>query len=101
MAELCTSKDCKSAALLVASSSLFGRGLALPPGAPKGLVKPLRDAFWQTVQSDAFKADAKKTNLPMLPKKGEDIQKTLDDPLANTSDKAIEMARSAIFGGKS
>jgi tripartite-type tricarboxylate transporter receptor subunit TctC len=101
VAELCKTKDCKSAALLVASSSLFGRGLALPPGAPKELVKPLREAVWKAIQSDGFKADAKKTKLPYLPKTGAQIQDTLEGLMKDTSDAAIEMARSAIFGGKS
>jgi tripartite-type tricarboxylate transporter receptor subunit TctC len=91
ISELVTDPDAKAAA------DLIGRGLALPPGAPKHLVEPLRAAFWKTVKSPGFEADARKTKLPLLQKKGADIQKTVDKIL-DMSPKAVAMAREAIFG---
>lgn len=95
--ELVSDPDAKAAADLIATSSLFGRGLALPPGVPHKLVGPLREAFWKTVQSPEFLADVKRTRLDYSPLKGADIQKTVEKVL-NMSPKAVALARKAIFG---
>ncbi len=95
--ELVTDADAKSAADLIATSSLFGRGLALPPGVPNHLIAPLREAFWNTVQSADFKAEVERTKLDYSPLKGADIQKTVNKVL-NMSPAAVAMARKAIFG---
>ena len=63
ISEFAEGKDAKSAAELIATSTLIGRSLALPPGAPSFLAEPLREAFWKTVNSPAFIADATKTKL--------------------------------------
>ena len=95
--ELVQGKEAKSAADLIATSTLIGRSLALPPGAPGFLTEPLREAFWNTVNSQAFKDDATKTKLPLLQLKGVEIQNTVDKVL-DMSPVAIAKARSAIFG---
>jgi tripartite-type tricarboxylate transporter receptor subunit TctC len=95
--DLVSDPDAKAAADLIATSSLFGRGLALPPGVPNKLVGPLREAFWKAVQSDAFLDDVKRTKLDYSPLKGDDIQKRVNQVLA-MSPKAVAMARKAIFG---
>lgn len=95
--DLVSDPDAKAAADLIATSSLFGRGLALPPGVPDKLVGPLREAFWKTVQSDGFLGDVKRTKLDYSPLKGDDIQKRVNQVLA-MSPKAVAMARKAIFG---
>ena len=100
ISELTKDADSTAAAELIATSSLIGRGLALPPGAPQELVAPLREAFWKTVNSDAFIQDATKTKLPLLQMKGTDIQATVNRIL-NMSPKAIERARKAVFGSAS
>jgi len=97
ISELVTEPDAKAAADLIATSSLIGRSLALPPGAPDFLVEPLREAFWKTVTSAEFIAEAKRTNLPILQKKGAEIQATVNRIL-NISPVAVARARSAIFG---
>lgn len=96
--ELTDDPDAKAAAELVGTSSLIGRGIALPPGAPEELVAPLRAAFWSMVTSKEFIADANKSKLPMLPMKGEDIQKTVNRILG-MSPNAVAKARKAVFGG--
>lgn len=95
--DLVSDPNAKAAADLIATSSLFGRGLALPPGVPHKLVGPLREAFWNTVQSAAFKADVERTKLEYSPIKGPEIQKTVNKVL-KMSPKAVAMARKAIFG---
>jgi tripartite-type tricarboxylate transporter receptor subunit TctC len=94
ISELVADPDAKAAADLIATSSLIGRGLALPPGS---LVEPLREAFWKTVNSAEFIAEAKKTKLPILQKKGAEIQETVGRIL-KMSPVAVARARSAIFG---
>ena len=95
--DLVDSADEKAAADLIATSSLFGRGLALPPGVPSKLVGPLREAFWKTVQSPEFLAEVKRTKLDYSPLEGADIQKTVNKVLG-MSPNAVAMARKAIFG---
>ncbi|MDA1326825.1 MAG: hypothetical protein O3C34_19055 [Proteobacteria bacterium] len=95
--DLLSDPDAKAAAALIATSSLFGRGLALPPGVPNKLIEPLREAFWKTVKSDAFLADVKRTKLDYTPLKGADIQKKVNEVL-NMSPTAVALARKAIFG---
>jgi tripartite-type tricarboxylate transporter receptor subunit TctC len=95
--ELAKDANSKAAADLIATSSLIGRGLVLPPGAPQELVAPLRAAFWKTVNSAEFIADAKKSKLPLSQMKGADIQKTVNDILS-MSPVAIATAQKAIFG---
>jgi len=95
--DLVSDPDAKAAAALIATSSLFGRGLALPPGVPNKLVGPLREAFWKTVQSPEFQAEVKRTKLDYTPLKGADIQTKVNEVL-NMSPTAVAMARKAIFG---
>jgi len=95
--ELAKGADAKAAADLIATAALIGRGLALPPGAPKKLVEPLRAAFWKTVTSAEFMADATKSKLPLSQMKGADIQKTVNRVLG-MSPVAIATAQKAIFG---
>ena len=59
---------------MLSTAAVIGRGLAFPPGVPHSpLIKPLRAAFWNTVSDPAFKADAKKRRLPVIPIKGADL----------------------------
>lgn len=95
--ELVDDPDAKAAADLIATSSLFGRGLAMPPGTPAKVTAMLRDAFWKTVHDGGFKAEVERTKLDYSPLKGEEIQKTVNKVL-DMSPKAVAMARKAIFG---
>jgi tripartite-type tricarboxylate transporter receptor subunit TctC len=95
--ELAKGANNKAAADLIATSSLIGRGLVLPPGAPQELIAPLRAAFWKTVNSAEFIADAKKSKLPLSQMKGADIQKTVNEILS-MSPVAVATAQKAIFG---
>ncbi|MGB0632455.1 MAG: hypothetical protein ACPGRZ_17335 [Alphaproteobacteria bacterium] len=99
ISELVKDPHAKAAADLIATSSLIGRGLALPPGAPKELVPVLREAFWKTVNSPEFMSDATKSKLPLSQLKGEEIQKTVNDILG-MSPVAVKAAQAAIFGKK-
>jgi tripartite-type tricarboxylate transporter receptor subunit TctC len=95
--ELAPTEAGKAAAAMVATSSLFGRGLALPPGVPSKIIEPLRKAFWDTVQSAEFKAEVERTKLDYSPKKGAEIQATVAEVMKISPD-AVASARKAIFG---
>lgn len=95
--DLAQDEDNKAAADLIATNSLIGRSLALMPGVPRKLIEPLRTAFWNTVNSKAFIAEAKGNKIPLLQKKGDEIQKTVKRIL-NMSPKAVKVARVAVFG---
>ena len=95
--ELTSDPDAKSAADLIATSSLFGRGLAMPPGVPAKVTSALRESFWKTVNSKDFLDDVQRTKLDYSPLKGDEIQKRVNQVLG-MSPKAVAMARQAIFG---
>lgn len=95
--ELAQGEDNKAAADLIATNSLIGRSLAFMPGVPRKIIEPLRAAFWKTVNSPEFIAEAKKNKIPLLQKKGVEIQQTVQKILKMSPD-AIEVARAAVFG---
>lgn len=98
--ELATNDDDKAAAAMLSTASIIGRGLVFPPGVPSSLVGPMRTAFWNTVNDPAFKADAKKRNLPVIPVKGADIQNQINNAMAQMSPSAIKTATGYVFGKK-
>ncbi|MEE8517002.1 MAG: tripartite tricarboxylate transporter substrate-binding protein, partial [Alphaproteobacteria bacterium] len=82
----------------MAPLGVIGRGLALPPGAPKNLVAPLRAAFAKMVKDPAYVADAKKRRLRIIPSSGADIQKFVATAFKNANPKVVAQARKLIFG---
>ncbi len=98
--EIATTDDDRAAAAMLSTASVIGRGLAFPPEVPKNLIAPMRTAFWNTVNDAAFKKDAEKRQIPVVPLKGADLQKTLDDAMKTMSPSAIAKAQSYVFGKK-
>ena len=82
----------------MATLGIIGRGLALPPGAPKKLVGPLRTAFANMVKDPAYVADAKKARLRVMYTSGENIQKFVKNAVANANPEIVGKARKLIFG---
>lgn len=82
----------------IATHGIVGRGLALPPGVPKKLVKPLRAAFDKMVSDPAYKAEATKRRLRVIASSGEDIQKAVNDVFKTADPKVVAQARKMIFG---
>jgi hypothetical protein len=99
LTELATNDDDRAAAAMLSTQSVIGRGLAMPPGVPNHLTQALRTAFWNTVTDKAFRADAQKRKLPVVPIKGEEIQKIVADAL-KMSPAAVAKARKYVFGDK-
>ena len=82
----------------MAPLGIIGRGLALPPGAPKKLVEPLRAAFAKMVVDPAYIADAKKRRLRIMVTSGADIQKFVANAFKNANPEVVAKARKLIFG---
>ena len=82
----------------MATLGIIGRGLALPPGAPKKLVGPLRKAFANMVKDPAYVADTKKARLRVMYTSGEDIQKFVNDAISTANPTVVGQARKLIFG---
>jgi tripartite-type tricarboxylate transporter receptor subunit TctC len=98
LTELAKNADDKAAAAMLSTASVIGRGLAFPPGVPARLIEPMRTAFWATVSDPAFKSSAKKRKLPVIPIKGAELQKTIEDAMKTMSPQVIAKARKYIFG---
>ncbi len=81
----------------IASLGALGRGLALPPGAPKALSAALRKSFDALVTDPTFIAAALKRKLKVEPKSGAEVQKIVNDVL-KMSPAVIKRARKAILG---
>ena len=87
----------KPLALFLASAGPLGRGLVLPPGAPKRLVAPLRAAYDRMNKSKKFVAELKKRKLRLIPTSGEDIQKIVANTIKSASPTVIAKAKKIIF----
>ena len=97
--EVITNPEDRQIAEMLASASMLGRGLVLPPGAPKKLVAPLRKAFAAITKDKAFIKDAYKRGLEVDPIGGADIQAKVNQILA-MSPKTVKKARALIFPPK-
>ncbi len=97
--EVLTNKEDIQIAEMLASASMLGRGLVLPPGAPKKLVAPLRKAFAAITKDKAFIKDAYKRGLEVDPISGADIQAKVNEILA-MSPATVKKARLLIFPPK-
>lgn len=98
--ELATNDDDRAAAAMLSTASIIGRGLAMPPGVPANLIEPLRAAFWATVNDSAFKAEAAKGKLPVIPIKGAVLQAAIESAMSKMSPSAIAKATKYVFGKK-
>lgn len=95
--ELVKTKGDRDIATFMSSYAVMGRSFTFPPGVPKDRVKALRIAFDKTVRDPGFLKDAKKRNLPVAPKTGQE----LDDFVAKAMKldaSLVKRTREAIFG---
>jgi tripartite-type tricarboxylate transporter receptor subunit TctC len=96
LTDLISPKD-RPLALFLASAGPLGRGLVLPPGAPKRLVAPLRAAYDRMNKSKKFLSELKKRKLRLIPTSGADIQKMVAETIKSASPDVIKRARKIIF----
>ena len=90
----------KAGAKFLGTLGPLGRGLALPPGVPQLVIEPLRTAYDRMNADPAFAAELKKRKLRLIPSKGADIQKTVEDAMTATTPEVIAFVREAIFPKK-
>ena len=84
----------------MATHGLIGRGLVMPPGVSKKVIKQLRASFDNMVKDPAYKSESKKRGLRVIASSGEDIQKMVNDVFKNSDPKIIAQARAIIFPKK-
>jgi tripartite-type tricarboxylate transporter receptor subunit TctC len=72
---------------------LIGRGLAAPPATPPEHVAALRKAFDSMLADGEYRAEAQKTQLRVLPKTGEELQKAITAAIDGADPTTIERAR--------
>lgn len=88
----------KAGAKFLGTLGPLGRGLALPPGVPPMVVAPLRAAYDRMNADPDFAAELRKRKLRLIPSKGVDIQKTVEEAMTATTPEVIAFVRNAIFG---
>lgn len=96
--EIAKTKEDKQIVNFIASLGPIGRGLTLPPGAPKALSVELRKSFDALVKDPEFIAAATKRKLKVEPKSGAEVQAIVEEVL-KISPAVVERARKAILGG--
>ena len=84
----------------VGALGLIGRGVAAPPGTPKGAIEVMRTAWDKMVKDPSFVADAEKRKLRVIPATGATIQKVVEGAIANTSPDVVKMAAQLAYGSK-
>ncbi len=84
----------------VGTLGLIGRGVAAPPGTPKGAIDVMRAAWSKMVKDPDFAADAKKRKLRVIPSTGEAVQKVIDDVISSTSPAVVKQASALAYGSK-
>lgn len=95
--DLAKTEEDRQIVSFIASLGAIGRGLALPPGAPKTLSIALRKSFDALVKDPTFIAAATKRKLKVEPKSGEEVQKIVSEVL-KMPPAVVARARKAILG---
>ena len=70
-----TAENDRRLADVVLASNIFGRPYVTPPGIPSDRFQALREAFVKTMNDRDFLAEAKKRNLEIKAKAGEELEK--------------------------
>ena len=83
----------------IGSLGLIGRGLAAPPGTPKGAITVMQTAWEKMVKDPKFLSDAKKRKLRVIAADAATIQKVVNDAIANTSDEVVKRAKKLSYEG--
>jgi tripartite-type tricarboxylate transporter receptor subunit TctC len=72
---------------------LIGRSLALPPGVPEAYLAVYRDAFAKMLRDPDYTAEAKRTQLRILPAGGAELTNAINAAIRDTDPAAIERTR--------
>ena len=77
---------------IYASAGTIGRALAFPPGVPADRVEAMRTAFQRMLADPEFKAEAAKSNIPIVPMTGAALASFVADVMKTPAEQ-IEAAR--------
>jgi tripartite-type tricarboxylate transporter receptor subunit TctC len=83
----------------IGSLGLIGRGLAAPPGTPKGAITVMQTAWEKMIKDPKFLADAKKRKLRVVASDAATIQKVVNDVIANTKPEVVSLASKLAYEG--
>lgn len=75
---------------------LIGRSLALPPATPPDMIDALRKAFDAMMADADYRAEARKTQLRVVPKSGAELQKAIAETIDKVDTGTIERARAFL-----
>ena len=84
----------------IGALGLIGRGLAAPPGTPKGAITVMQTAWNKMIKDPAFARAAEKRKLRVTPVDAATVQKAVNEAIANTDPATIALARKMIYGNK-
>lgn len=98
--ELAKTEEDRQIVDFISTLGPIGRGLAMPPGAPRDLTAALRKSFDALVTDETFINAANKRKLKVQPKSGAEVQAIVDRVL-KIKPAVVERARQAIFGSSS
>jgi hypothetical protein len=89
-------REDKPIVALLDTIGLIGRGLAAPPRTPPQYLDALRKAFNSMMADAAYRAESQKTQLRVLPKNGDELQKAIAEAIDNADPATIERARTFL-----
>ena len=84
----------------IASMGPIGRGVTMPPGVPKHLIKALRNAYDKMNADPAFEAELKKRRLRLIASSGKKIQSVITPEQSRDSVNIIEAEKESIKIGE-
>ena len=99
LGDLVAEKD-KSIVAFMGTLGVIGRGLVLPPGAPKQALGILRPAFDRMIKTKEYVSDVSKRRLRVLYTPAAEVEKAIKDALDNADEKVVARARALIFPKK-
>jgi tripartite-type tricarboxylate transporter receptor subunit TctC len=77
--ELTDNPEARQVFRYLVSNDEIGRSLFTTPNVPPARLKLLRDAFQAMLADPEFQEEAKRLNLPLVPRSGEEMQKIVRD----------------------
>lgn len=99
MVELAKNEEDRQAIAVLATTETIGRSLMAPPGVPSETVAILRKAFSALIKDAELLADAKRSQLDIVPIEGEVLQDMVES-IFKTPKASMDNFLSAIRSGK-
>jgi tripartite-type tricarboxylate transporter receptor subunit TctC len=81
----------------IGALGLIGRGLAAPPGTPKGAIKVMQTAWEKMIKDPEFIAAAEKRKLRVIPATAAQVQKVVNDAINNAKPETLALAKKMIY----